>query len=164
MLGLVCLAALFTGCQKEYVHVGENWQTVHNLKGSENSFELEVSGPGTVNIGDVLEFTVRSEKSGRMWLVHVDTDDRVTLLYPDSESGSNWLDKNEYVTIPPRNSGQKIHAVAPAGPATVAFIVTDPDTELYQVLSGQNTTMKKVLEFVQTRPSWSVRHLVVDVK
>ncbi len=165
MLSAVALlSGLLGGCAKEYVPVGANWQAVHSLQPGGRAFSVDADGPSRVRLGETLRFTVSSEKSGRLWVVHVDASDRITLLYPGNNSPSNWIDKAETVSIPSKESGQLIRAVEPRGLSTVAFIVTDPDTDLYQALSGDNASMSKALGIVQARPSWGIRHLVVNVE
>lgn len=163
---LVCFAlVLFAGCAKtQYVHVGANWNAVHNLKESEKGFRVVVEGPVVANLGDDLSFTVTSEKSGRLWVVRVDPNDALGMLFPNQLSGTNWIDAGKIVHLPGKNAQYAIATEKPKGVSTIAFIVTDPDTDLSAVLTGQQASMEKALSIVRTMPSWGISHLVVDVK
>jgi hypothetical protein len=158
------LVTLLASCaQKQYVHVGANWDAVHNLQKSEREFGVEVRGPEKAMVGDALEFTVISEKTGNLWMVKVDPNDELALLYPNDFSGSNRVEAGEEIVIPGEDAGYAINASTPKGLSTVAFIVTDPETDLNDVFNGKHASMNKALSIVKLAPSWGITHVVVDV-
>ena len=97
------LLALFglSGCATTYVHVGPNWDTIHNLEASEIPIKVKVYGTSSAKLGDTLKFTVTSEKSGRLWVVQVDPNDELLQLFPNNVSGTNWIDGGKSLTVPP---------------------------------------------------------------
>ncbi len=165
---LYCLALaaafIFTACAPTYVHVGPNWDSIHKLKPSEKTFKVAAYGQNSVRLGERVKFSVTSAKSGRLWVVRVDPNDEIGLLFPNDVSGTNWIDAGKTVSVPPAGESWDILADRPLGLSTVAFIVTDPDTDLSDVLGGSNATMAKAISFVKTRPSWGITHIVVDVQ
>lgn len=154
----------FTACTPTYVHVGPNWDSIHKLASNDRSFNVTAYGAGSVRLGDRVRFSVTSAKSGRLWVVRVDPNDEIGVLFPNNVSGTNWIDAGKTVSVPPAGENWDILADRPVGLSTVAFIVTDPDTDLSDVLGGQNASMSKAISFVQTRPSWGIDHIVVDVQ
>jgi len=95
LLSIAALLAglMLSGCQdKEYVHVGPNWDTIHKLQSSEKSFKVDVSGvKSNYSLGDKLAFEVDSEKSGKLWIVQVDPNDNVTLIMPNQLQSDNTI-------------------------------------------------------------------------
>lgn len=162
-LAMVTLFGL-SACSTKYVHVGPNWDSIHTLKASEKTFTVQAQGTTKAALGETVEFFVTSEKSGRLWVVKVDPDDDIALLFPNSVSGTNWIDAGKLVSVPPTGEGWDIVAAEPTGLSTIAFIVTDPDTDLGDVLNGQDATMSKAFAFLKTRSSWAIDHLVVEIK
>jgi len=162
-LAMVVLFSL-SACSTKYVHVGPNWDSIHSLKASEKTFAVHAQGTTTAALGEVVKFSVRSEKSGRLWVVKVDPDDDIALLFPNAVSGSNWIDAGQQLTVPPAGEDWDIVAAEPTGFSTVAFIVTDQDTDLGDVFNEQDATMNKAFAFLKTRSSWGIDHIVVAIK
>ena len=158
---LLTIAA--TGCKEEkYVHVGPNWAGVNDLTPSGNSFAVHVTGNRELNLGDNLTFQATSGKDGKLWVVQVDPEDRVTLLFPNQKSKDNCIAAGTPFQVPPKDAGWRIQAEKPTGKSVVAFIVTTGDTDLQDVL-GRQKSMSKALTLVENTPSWGVEKVVIDV-
>lgn len=145
----------------EYVYVGPNWASVHSLKAPANSFAVKAQGPQKAQLGDELVFSVTSERAGRLWVVQVDPADELSLLLPNAVLSSNEINVGQTVQIPPAGADWTIEAAEPLGKTVVAFIVTQGDLDMEEVLNGQETS--KALQVLRRADSWSVGKIVVDV-
>lgn len=164
VLLLVCLMGLSLSCREtEYVHVGENWAAVNEIQPSEESFQVSVKGKETVQLGQDLHFEIRSQQSGKLWVVQVSPDDSLALLFPNDRVSDNSIQAETSVHIPPKDAGWSIQAGKPLGKSVVAFVITVGDTDLQDVLH-QEKSMTKALQLVDQAPSWGLDKLVIDVK
>jgi len=160
----ICLIAGTSACkEKEYIHVGPNWAAVNDIESSEKGFRVRVTGKQDLKLGEELTFEVTSDKSGKLWVVQVDPEDNVTLLFPNEKSKVNAVSAANPFNVPPKGATWRIEATKPAGKSVVAFIVTTGDTDLQDVL-GQKGSMTKALRLMENGPSWGVGKLVIDVK
>lgn len=146
----------------EYVHVGPNWEAVHNLPASTKSFKVTVKAKPTVKEGSAFKFQVQSEKKGRLWIVQVDSKDQVTLLFPNEADKNNTIEKDSWVSIPSDNTDYQIVAGKPYGKSTIAVVVTIGNTDLSDVL-GAKKSLSKALVLLEKEPAWGLCHIVVDV-
>lgn len=151
------------GCKKEYVHVGENWDALQKLKAPEKTFGVTVKGADSAKVGDELRYTVTSEKAGKLWVVQVDSEDNLALLYPQNSSQPNDLQAGETLTIPPEDSSLTLEAADPRGVSVIAFVVTTGDASIADVLS-EGQSMEKAIHLVEESPSWGFAKKVVDIK
>ena len=149
----------------EYVHVGPNWAAVYDLKASEKTFSVKVKSKQdeTMKVGADLAIEVTSDKAGKVWVVQVDPEDKVTLLFPNERSKDNTIKANAPFSVPPNEATWHIEAGEPVGKSVVAFIVTAGDTDLQDVL-GNKRSMTKALRLVENAPSWGLEKVVIDVK
>ena len=160
---LIILLALI-GCNREpdVIVVGENWKKVHELQSSDKSFTVEVSGKKQLKVGDDLELHVTSAKAGKLWLIRVDPNDQVDLLFPNELSPDNSIKAYQPLTIPPKDAGYSIAALEPAGHSTVACIVTTGNTDLGAVFDGQNIS-SKALTLIKQAPEWGIGKSIIEV-
>lgn len=165
----IAVLCLISGCNDEnsssnveYVHVGPNWDAVHNLPPSDKTFKVKIKTSQKIKEGETLKFSVNSEKKGELWIVQVDPEDRVTLLYPNEADKNNTIEKTAWVSIPADDKDYEIAAGKPYGKSTIAVIVTTRHTDLDDVL-GAMKNMSKALVLLETEPSWGIGHVVVDV-
>ena len=154
---ILIVAMLFlAGCQEtKYVHVGPNWKALHELQPSDNTFKVTGYVGEKYRLGEELDIKVTSEKSGRLWVVHVDSKDYATKLYPNTYVPDNTIKAGETISIP-------VMAAEPTGASVVAFIVTESDTNLSDVIDGQNN-MEKALYLARKAPAWGLDIQVVDI-
>jgi len=146
------------GCnEKEYVHVGSNWGALYELEPPESTFQVEASADAQrYELGETLTFDIISARSGRLWVVHVASNDEVSVLVPADEGSDNRIDAGETVSIP-------MEAVRPAGESIVGFIVTTGDLGLQDVLS-EGKGVPKALRLVQDAEAWGIAKEVVAVE
>ena len=147
----------------EYVHVGPNWASLHNLKASEKTFNVSVMGKEAYKKGERIILTVTSSKAGKLWVVQVDPEDRVTMIFPNDRSSENAIKANTPVSIPPVGANWEVEAGEPLGKSAMAFIVTTGNTDLSHVLGAQKS-MTKALNLVEATPSWGIGKMVIDIK
>ena len=161
MVGL--LGIWLGGCQEtRYVHVGQNWVSLQKLKPPEQSFAVEAGGKDRFEVGDDLRYTVVSRRSGQLWVIQVDPNDEVTLLYPNDHVARNDIDADRPVEIPPRGADWSIEAGKPLGTSIVAFIVTTDDPGLENVL-GRADDLGKALQRVKDSPDWGMTTKTIEV-
>lgn len=152
-----------TGCQKDrYIHVGSNWDALHKLEPPEESFGVTAGGPGKTALGEDLAFRVVSENEGRLWVVQVSPDDRMSVMFPNDAVRDNRIGAGETVRIPPPGADWTIAANEPAGKSIVAFVVTTGDIDLTDVLSGKDGVEKAIR--VAERSRWGLDKMVIDVR
>ncbi len=163
MLGLILALGLVGCATQQYVHVGENWAALNNLEPSGNVFRVMAWGPETIQVGEQINFRILSAEPGRLWVVQVDPEDNLSLLFPNDLSRNNTINDNVEVHIPPADAAYSIEASEPAGRSVVAFIVTQGSTDLNEALT-QKDGLAKALELVRDDPAWGLRKLVIDVK
>jgi hypothetical protein len=158
---LCCLGAANCG-DTEYVHVGPNWAALNELEPSEKTFDVKISGADQLEIGDRLEVKVTSKKKGRLWLVRVDPDDDVTLLFPNRMDQDNEIPAGVPVRIPDTDDSWSLEASDPLGKSVLAAIVTTGDADLDDVLENQKSVYK-ALRLVEELPAWGIAKKVIDV-
>lgn len=163
LLGLM-LSFFISGCNEDrYIHVGPNWEAIHTLEPSDKHFNVELKAKQHLVSKDCLSFKIKSEKSGKLWLVQVGPDDTITLLFPNELSKENKIQANQWMSVPAGHEDYEIQAEAPFGKSTIAAIVTTNNLGLEDVLSVKND-MKKALVLIDTAPQWGIAHNVIDVK
>ena len=164
--GLLLLVVLFivTACNNEpaVIAVGENWKAVHELKSSDKSFRVTVDGREKIGLGDALDIRVSSTKDGKLWVVRVDPDDRVDVLFPNEYSPDNTIKAYRPLSVPPKGATYSIAATEPTGHSTLACIVTTDDTNLGDVFAGQGFS-SKALAIMKRSPEWGIGRLIVEV-
>lgn len=162
LLGLV----LAGGCKEEnaYVHVGQNWAAVNELKPTGKTFKVTVETKKTkLQEGDPIAFTVTSERAGRLWVVQVDPKDNMDTLLPNNHTKKNDIEAGEMVSFPPASASWKIFAEPPYGKSIVACVVTTGDTDLSDVLHKGGDKAKS-LRLIEQSPAWGVAKLVIEVE
>ncbi|HFB64138.1 MAG TPA: DUF4384 domain-containing protein [Aeromonadales bacterium] len=170
---LITLALLFTGLtisgcdDKEYIHVGPNWDMIHKIQASQKSFDVNVSGvKSSYKVGDKLAFNVTSEKTGKLWIVQVDPNDEVTMIMPNQLQSDNNISAGQSFSFPPKNATWSAPASEPTGESVLAFIVTTGDADLNTVLSGQTdkkSVMQKTFRIIKDEPAWGLKTKVVNI-
>jgi len=169
LLSGILFAALFlSACnEKEYIHVGPNWEKIHELKASEQTFNVHISGvKSSYALGEKLAFEVTSAKSGRLWIVQVDPNDQVTLMMPNQLQSDNQVTANKKFSFPPEGASWSAPASEPVGESVLAFIVTTGDTDLNNVLNGQldnKAVMQKTFQIIKNEPAWGLTSKVVKI-
>ena len=165
LLALTILLLTGFNCQAktEYIHVGPNWNAIHNLKASEGAFSVKIKGDARLETGDTIKISVKSKKEGRLWVIQVDAEDTVSLLFPNKKDKDNRVAAGKWHRFPADDSNYRIVATKPLGKSTIAAIVTTGETTLDDVFQGQKS-MSKALTILPKEPAWGVAHIVVDVK
>ncbi len=161
---LILLAV--TACKNDeptVLVVGPNWKAVHELKSSDKSFTVNVNGKKQIRIGDALELNITSAKEGKLWVVRVDPNDQVDVLFPNEYSKDNTIKAYQPLSVPPKGANYTIAATDPVGHSTLACIVTTGDTDLGDVFSSQGFS-SEALTIIKNAPEWGIGKLIVEVK
>ena len=167
LIPLLLLTFLLTACKddvKEYVHVGPNWAALHAIKSSEKTFAVDVNVAGSAVLGEKLALKVKSEKAGKLWILQVDPNDQVSLMFPNAISKDNTIAAGSWKQVPAKEANWSIEAMKPVGPSVIVFIVTSPNTDLSAVFNGQANEMDKALRIVEDAAAWGLAKQVIDIK
>jgi|UPI00037EE65C hypothetical protein len=166
----ICCGAvvLLIGCEEtQYVHVGPNWESLQQLQPGEGSFPVEVRGPEHEAVGEKIEFSVRSQKSGSLWVVQVDPADEVSLVYPNAAAKQAPITADTWQQVPPADAAWTLEADEPLGTSIFAFIVTTGDTDISDILAqgeGNKTAMSKAVRVVTEGGAWGMAKQVLKVQ
>ena len=101
---------------------------------------------------------------GRLWILQVDPNDEVSLIFPNALAQDNQISANSWKKIPAEGTNWSIEAMKPTGVSVLAFIVTAPGTDLSSVFNGQPEEMDKALRIVENSPAWGLAKQVIDIK
>ena len=173
---MIAIAAL-TGCpesddrkssshsQQQFIHVGPNWDALQKLDSNSSKFKIKPTIKKNFILGDDISFTLKSPKAGRLWVVFVDPNDEVNLLFPNPKQTDNTIAANKVITLPPKDGDWGVLAVEPTGQTIVSFIVTTGETDLNDVLSSSTKeTMNEALSLIDASKQWSINTQIVTVK
>ena len=169
VMTLVLTALFLGGClqQTEYVHVGPNWKNLNELKAGKESIKVNlVTAPNKVKLGQAMRFSVESAKEGNLWVIQVDSNDELGLMFPNKLDRDNAIEAGKPFTIPPKGAGWTLEAGEPTGLITVAFIVTPEGVSLEEALTSRDNSesMEKAIEVVEQAPIWGLAKTVVTVE
>lgn len=165
--------AISVGCAStRYVHVGENWGLASKLEPSEESFKLTVKGRDELVVGEPISFRVTSAEPGKLWILQVDPEDNVDLVFPNERQKNNGIVANKPLMVPAESSGWDIRAREPVGESMVVFIVTTGETKLDDVLGqghktsseAQSALLPKTLAVVESEDRWALHKQVIRVR
>ncbi len=149
----------------KYIHVGPNWDALQKLDTSTSKFDIKTSIKKSYNLGDEITASVKSPRDGKLWVVFVDPNDEVSMMFPNPKSPDNEIEAGKSITLPEPDSGWAIQAGEPTGQTIVSFIVTTGDVDLFDVLnSSSDTTMNEALTIIDTSDQWSIKTHIVNVK
>lgn len=149
----------------QYIHVGPNWDALQKLDTSTSKFKIKSSIKKSYKVGDKITASISSKRAGKLWVVFVDPNDEVSMMFPNAQSEANEIEANKTIKLPQPDSGWAIQAAEPLGQTIVSFIVTTGDLDLYDVLSSSNeSTMNEALNIIDTSDQWSIQTHVVTVK
>ncbi|WP_020585251.1 DUF4384 domain-containing protein [Desulfobacter curvatus] len=164
LIGLfVSLVLLSGGCKNtDYVHVGPNWKALHDMEPKKNAFSVTAKGTREASLGNALSYTVYSGETGKLWVVQVDPDDKVSVIVPNAEMQDHQILKNVPLYIPPKGAHWEMAAMEPVGKSVLGFFVTTGDEDISDILAqGQGSS-----KAIRVRPAseWGMDKMVVDIK
>ena len=149
----------------QYIHVGPNWDALQKLDTSTSKFKIKSNIKKSYKVGDKITASISSARSGKLWVVFVDPNDEVSMMFPNPQAQDNEIEANKTIKLPQPDSGWAIEAAEPLGQTIVSFIVTTGDLDLYDVLSSNDeSTMNEALSIIDTSDQWSIQTHVVTVK
>ena len=116
-----------------------NWATLDSRNASLNAPQVKVeTNAQSYQVGDPIRFRVSSNKSGRLWVVSVNSHNEATILLPNEAMQDNVISAGESFDIPNKMGGQELRAASPTGQSLVAFIVTPANKTLDDILVLRN--------------------------
>ncbi|MCB1811147.1 MAG: DUF4384 domain-containing protein [Candidatus Competibacteraceae bacterium] len=116
-----------------YVYVGDNWRALDSLTPPVNSIQLAVQAPEEGTLDQKIQFQVTPNDNGYLWIVQIDANDQVQLLFPNNEEPENYIRVGNTITLPGR-SGYYYYLDRPLGQNLLAFIITSEKDGISQVL------------------------------
>lgn len=160
---LMALAALLVGCpsKTEYIHVGPNWAALQDLE-PENTFRFGLSTPDQVVLGDAYEIRVTSARAGRLWVIQVDGEDRVDVLFPNAHERDNSVEADATVRVPGDGARFELNAEDP-GLSYIAAILTQGDTSLDVVFTQGKEQMQEAIRIARQADAWAIERRIVEV-
>lgn len=169
MLLAVASACILTACKKDadpvYVHVGPNWKALHQMDTSKASIPVKVKIKKNYSEGEQMQLQVNAEGSGKLWIMQVDPNDKVSMLLPNPIMTDNSIDPDKAILLPPANADWHIAAEKPYGESLFVFVVTSSQQSLEQVLAQAGAgKFKESLQLIQQSPKWGIAKHVVIVK
>jgi len=161
---IIAVLILSVSCTKEvYIHVGPNWESLEKLRPGTENFNIYVDAEDEYVEGEPIDITVNSERSGRLWILQVDSNDDVSMLFPNEMDENNAIPANIDVKIPPTGADWKLSVSEPFGEAFLVFIVTTGSTDLSDVLENQKS-FSKTIHVVSNDPQWVIEKMIINIK
>jgi hypothetical protein len=127
---------------------------------------VDVSGSKSAETGEELEYNIRSGKTGKLWIVQVDPNDKVSMVYPNSMAPDNRIRAGQSVKIPPENAEWSFRAGKPLGKSILAFMVTTGNTTIADIFNNpgkKELNMEKAIRVI-SNSEWGIGKLVVDIE
>jgi hypothetical protein len=163
LIALLSLA-LF-GCNDESTGAGANWSRMQKLK-PENTFGLtgEVS-KRSLKIGEALEVTAQADRSGRLWILTVDSDDQVEMLFPNDRQRNNSISAGSTLRVPASDASWELAAGGPTGQTMLAIIVTTGTADLRDLVGVPLNSERaaKGLRVINETP-WAIVRQTIKVQ
>jgi hypothetical protein len=157
-LSIAAAILAITGCNDD------NWSKIEGLKAPDQTFKVKVSTDTRLHVGETLEFDVTSEKSGKLWLVHVGPEDEITLLFPNDIDSDNEIESGETIHVPAEGEKWFVEAAEPAGKNIVATIVTTGNTSINDVVDAiEEKNEAKALHLISNAAAWGINKQVIEV-
>jgi hypothetical protein len=162
---IVLFSSALAACgENEYVHVGENWDALNQLNSEKAGFDVIVKLKKSFMVGDEMQLSVTSPKDGKLWVIYVDPNDKVNMMFPNDFAQDNTIKAKKPIALP-TSADWAIEAFEPKGHSLIAFIVTTGDTNLNDVFSqAESEGVSKALRLVRSQGDWAMEKHVVEVK
>lgn len=159
--------------QRQFVMVGPQWQALAELKAPAGSLKLEVEPQHqpALKAGDELSWSVTASADSALWIVSVDENDEINVLFPNAIASNNQLKANIKTHIPRDKNSWAIQVAPPGGKNQLVFIVTQGDVsleeilpaELFKSLGGSKKAIRLADATVGDKPQWAVSHSIITV-
>jgi len=127
------LSLAVSGCSTQYVAVGQNWQALYNAPNGEAANVTLSSPKDTYKIGELMSFSVESNKPGKLWLITVGPEDKPELIFPNALVKDNSIEPSKKITLPGEMESWKMRAAEPLGRNLVVAMVTGRDATLQDI-------------------------------
>ncbi len=164
---LFLLSAIMTGCgtTRDYVHVGENWAYLDRLPAGEGAKVAVRADKGTYRIGEVMEFTVKADSPGKLWIITVGPDDHTMIVFPRARSRENSIRANEPLRIPGKDRDWSMVASEPAGANLVIAMVTGPSVTFDDVAKAvHDNSIEDLMAVHGLFSKWGKGKTVIEIR
>lgn len=143
---------------------GGNWQALNKLSAPANGAQVSLKVARQAAIGENLTLEVTSSLPGKVWVVAVDKDDRVTVLFPNHLDQGNAIAANYPMPVPAAGARWTITATEPAGRTLYGVFVTAGNVDLRDVLGAVSKGgIAKAFAIGSVPDSWGLARAEVNV-
>lgn len=164
---LAALMLAMTGCQQRgEVHMGPNWNALSRLDAREAAFGVDGDATSPVRLGEPIRFEVVSDEPGYLWVLSVDADDALVIVYPNREASDNRVAANQARYIPAADEDWSVEAVEPVGDNLVVFLVTGIEVDLQGAIDDASADRggEAVMEMIAEQRFWGGGTQVVEIE
>lgn len=136
------------------------WNNVLNaVKQAKGS--VKIIAPKTLNLGEILEFTIVTPINGYLNVIAIGPDDKATLLFPNEVVQDNSIN-NKPVVVPGQGKF-RIRAVEPKGKTLIAaFVSSDKINLVEEGYGNKDKSGNPIAPFVQIDQGALTRSLQVE--
>ena len=140
-----------------------NWQTLDQILPNFRGADVQVmTNARHYQVGDPIRFQITSSKAGKLWIIEVNQQDRVSVIFPHQKQANNIILANTPMMIPDSSWGVNLQAAEPRGQSQVAFIVTPIDKTLEDVVQIDNGKLAAVA--FPTNSDWGIQRVYLEIK
>lgn len=162
-LSSLCLLAACSNMPPSTPSGQSNWQTLDQIIPNFHGSNVQVeTNARSYQIGDPIRFQVTSSKAGKLWIIEVNQQDKVSVLFPYNKQANNIILANTPMMIPDSSWGVNLQAAEPRGQSQVAFIVTPIDKTLEDVVQIDNGKLAAVA--FPTNSDWGIQRVYLEIK
>ncbi len=106
-------------------------------------------GRTTFRLGEKISFSVKSKKSGYLYLIDVNAEKAATLLFPNYWDRDNFIPANKKITVPGKKFQSELYAAAPTGRDTVIALVSSRRWPEFESIKADSTQLMAALDKLQ---------------
>lgn len=161
---LMALVFVISACEKQpkYVYVGKNWKALHQLSQQEPPFRVTAKVKKQYKVGENLTLNIFSENAGKLWVIQVDEQDKVTFISPSALIKDQMIAANETRNLPANNSPISIKATKPVGESLFAVIITTQKLN-WQANGNEEQQLSELIVAIKQTSNWSANSYIVKV-
>ena len=128
----------------------QNYDQVIDAVLTNRNFNVAINANKTTfSLGEYITFTIKSPKSGHLYIFDKGASGNLTLIFPNKFNRANQINAGETVSVPgPLIGGFKFPAIEPTGQSRLFAIVTDQQIDFYGDAIGRLAGDFKVFDSI----------------
>ncbi len=161
---ILCLSLLLQACNTPSEEAGN--AVIQGLPTPNKPIALQFKAKEHVNIGDPMHLSLWTEQNGRLWLLIVEPDNSISLIYPNKNAMDNTVIAKQWISIPAKEADWRIVAAAPGGISQLIAILTPPDIDLEADLLALNNAsqLSDIHETLNALETWGIQTKTITVE